>query len=75
MKKLISDESKLIENLYGFCFIVFLVAVFVALLGKHFGSAIWLAIAASNSVSLMIWAKLKRRCENLEKNLSKMQNT
>lgn len=67
MKKRISDESKLIENLYGIGFVLFLIAVFVALLGKNFGSAIWLAIAASNSISLMIWAKLKRRCEALEK--------
>ena len=62
MNKPISDKTKFIENLYGLFFIVFLAAVFVALLGKYFGSAIWLAIAASNSVSLMVWAKLKRRC-------------
>ena len=74
MNKLISDKSRLIENLYGLSFIVFLVAVFVALLGKHFGSAIWLAIAASNSVSLMFWAKQKKKIEALEKTLAKIES-
>ncbi len=65
-----SKKSKLIENLYGICFIVFLAAVFVALLGKNFGSAIWLAIAASNSLSLMVWANLRRKYEIIDKKLA-----
>lgn len=54
----VKPKSKLIENLYGICFVLFLIAVFVALLGKNFGSAIWLAIATTNSLCLMVWANL-----------------
>ena len=48
---------------YAIAFLVFAAGVFVALKGKNYGSAIWLGIAASNCVSLAIWADLKEKIE------------
>ena len=67
MEKTIENNSALVEKLYGVCFAVFAVAVFLALLNDNFGQAIWLAIAASNSFSLILWANMKRKYEILAK--------
>ncbi len=65
--------NKTLENLYGSIFLIFCVAILVSLIGNNYGSAIWLAIAASNSISLMVWAKMKSRYEVLEKTVEELR--